>query len=226
MNRKIYIAPSLLAADFSNLEKVVRQCEQANVDMLHLDIMDGHFVPNITFGPFIIAALRKLTKLPFSTHLMISNPDQYIQQFAESGSDYISVHVEGAIHLHRTLMLIKSFGKKAGVVLNPLTPLCFAYEAAEFADYILLMTVNPGFGGQEFINSFYRRCEQLKEYLIKSSYDNVLIEVDGGVSSLNAGAIVRAGADILVAGSALFKGDFKTNVDEMRNAINKIDDAK
>lgn len=219
MKHKVKIAPSLLSANFANLEKSIRLCEENKADIIHLDIMDGHFVPNITFGPMIVGAIGKLTELPLDCHLMITEPDKYIADFVEAGADMISVHVETGYHLHRTLSTIKNYGKQVGIALNPVTPLHFAFEAAEFSDFILLMSVNPGFGGQSFIPSFLRRCESLRNFLDQNNLENVEIQVDGGISSKNIKDVVSAGANIIVAGSALFNGDFKKNIDEFRKNI-------
>ncbi len=218
LNKKM-IAPSLLSANFANLQSDIEDCIQGGADMLHLDIMDGHFVPNITFGPPIVEAIRKITRLPLSCHLMISNPDKFIESFVKAGADYISVHTEGAIHLHRTIQFIKDFDKKAGIVLNPATPLEFAYSAAEYVDFILLMSVNPGFGGQEFIKSTLKKIETLKIFLINNGLFNVLIEIDGGVKFDNAIQITNAGADILVCGTGIFNGNIKENIQKMRKLI-------
>jgi ribulose-phosphate 3-epimerase len=218
-NNHVKIAPSLLSADFANLKGEIEKCKLGGADILHADVMDGHFVPNITIGPFIVKAIRPHTNLPINCHLMISEPDKFIADFVEAGADMISVHAEGAIHLHRILTLIKSYKIKAGLALNPVTPLEFAFEAAEYCDFILLMSVNPGFGGQDFIPSFFRRCENLKNYLIKNNLEHIDIEVDGGVKIDNAKEIVNAGANILVSGSGLFKGDLIENIKEMRKRI-------
>jgi ribulose-phosphate 3-epimerase len=218
-NKKILIAPSLLSADFSKLGEDVINCENYGADILHVDVMDGHFVPNITIGPLVVKALRPKTKMPIDCHLMISEPDNFIEDFAKAGADYISVHAENAIHLHRTLSNIKSLNIKAGLALNPVTPLEYAYEAAEYCDFILLMSVNPGFGGQSFINSFLRRCENLREFLIKNNLENIDIEVDGGIKTDNVIDVVNAGANIIVSGSGLFAGDLKENIRLMRENI-------
>ncbi|MBS1536820.1 MAG: ribulose-phosphate 3-epimerase [Bacteroidetes bacterium] len=216
MHHPLKLAPSLLSADFANLERDVRLCETAGADILHIDVMDGHFVPNITIGPLIVRAIRSKTSLPFDCHLMIENPDRYIPAFAEAGADWISVHVEECKHLHRTLGLIHELGKKAGIVLNPATPLEFAYSAAEHCDFILLMSVNPGFGGQSFIPSFLHRCNTLRTHLDTHGLAHVEIEVDGGVKIDNSAQIYYAGANILVSGSGLFSGDLKENMRLMR----------
>lgn len=213
---KIKIAPSLLSADFSKLGEEIKLCEQGCADIIHVDVMDGHFVPNITIGPMIVKAIRPLTKLPISCHLMITDPDKYIQQFKEAGADLISVHTEGAVHVHRTLYLIKDLGLKAGLALNPATPLDFAFEAAEYVDFILLMSVNPGFGGQKFIPSFLKRAEKLRNFIDGNGLGHVEIEVDGGVKIDNVADVVRAGANMIVCGSGLFKGNFLDNIASLR----------
>jgi ribulose-phosphate 3-epimerase len=218
-NRKIQIAPSLLSCDFANLESEVKKCEQFGADILHVDVMDGHFVPNITIGPLIVEAIRPHSKLPIDCHLMIENPDNYIEAFAKAGADYISVHAEACNHLHRSLSLIKENGCKAGVVLNPLTPIEYALEAAEYVDFVLLMSVNPGFGGQSFIKNFLERCRILRDYLDENDLSHVDIEVDGGVKASNIAEVVNAGANMIVSGSGLFKGDFEQNMNNMRSAI-------
>jgi ribulose-phosphate 3-epimerase len=220
MSHKIKIAPSLLSADFGNLAGDIAKCEQGGADMLHLDIMDGHFVPNLTFGPIILKHIRNYSQMPVSTHLMITNPDEYIPQFAEYGSEYISFHSEAVPHIHRSLAFIRSFGKKAGLALNPLTPIEYAFEAAEYADFILLMSVNPGFGGQEFISNYFSRVEKLRNFLINHNLENVEIEIDGGVKVSNAKEISDAGANILVSGSGIFSGDIIKNLSEMRDVLN------
>jgi len=222
VKQQIKIAPSLLSANFANLQSDIEQCQTAGADMLHLDIMDNHFVPNLTFGPLILQHIRKITNLPISTHLMVTNPDSLIPKFAEYGSNYISFHVEAVPHIHRSLMLIKSFGVKAGVALNPLTPIEFAFSAAEYCDFILIMTVNPGFGGQEFISNYFKRMELLNDFLNKNNLKNVEIEVDGGVKIDNIIPIIQAGANILVSGSGVFEGNIQENIKIMKNKINEI----
>jgi len=214
------IAPSILSANFINLERDIRNCELAKVDLLHLDIMDGNFVPNITFGVPIVKAIKAATELPLDCHLMIADPDKYINSFAEAGATMISIHTEATKHLHRSLQLIKSNRIQAGIALNPVTPLTYAYSAASEADFILLMSVNPGFGGQSFISSFLKRASELRNFLDKESLNHVKIQVDGGVNLENVAEIHKAGADMIVSGSALFNGDFVANVNAFRHAIN------
>lgn len=218
----LQLAPSLLSADFANLERDVRTLEAGGADVLHVDVMDGHFVPNITIGPPVVAALRAITALPLDCHLMIEQPDKYIPAFATAGADWISVHVEASPHLHRSLAFIKSFGKKAGVVLNPATPVEHCYDAAEFADFILLMSVNPGFGGQQFIPSFYRRAAKLRTFLDSNGLAHVEIEVDGGVTAANIAGVAQAGANIIVSGSGVFAGNPVDNMQAMRQAVASI----
>ncbi|MBR4944513.1 MAG: ribulose-phosphate 3-epimerase [Peptococcaceae bacterium] len=198
----LYIAPSLLSADFSRLQEEVRDIEQGGADWLHLDVMDGHFVPNITFGPGLIKALRPHSNLFFDVHLMISNPDQYIQEFANAGADMIVVHAEACTHLHRTIQSIHATGKKAGVALNPATSLSVLDYILPELDMVLLMSVNPGFGGQKFIN-IVPKLERLME-MCKEQGVEPLIQVDGGITSETAPLVTAAGANILVAGSAVF----------------------
>lgn len=216
MIKKIKIAPSLLSADFANLEKDTKLCEKGSADILHVDVMDGRFVPNITVGLPVVKALRKITKMDIACHLMIKDPDNYAERFVEAGANMISVHAEGQIHLHRTLDLIAKSGAKAGVALNPATPLDYAFAAAEYCDFILLMSVDPGFGGQKFLDSFLKRSELLKDFLINNDMEAIEIEVDGGVKIDNVDKIVRAGANILVCGSGLFKGDLVENIKTLR----------
>ncbi len=216
MKHQIKIAPSLLSANFANLSNDIAQCQAANAELLHIDVMDGHFVPNITIGPLVVEAIKPITSIPLDCHLMISDPDKYVPAFAEAGADLISIHVEATHHLHRSIQLIKSFDKKAGIVLNPITPLSFAFEAAEYCDFIMLMSVNPGFGGQGFIDSFLRRCSELRSFLDKEGLSHVEIEVDGGVKKDNVKQIADSGANMLVSGSGVFSGNIVENINLLR----------
>ncbi len=199
----VKIAPSILSADFSKLGEEIKDVEKGGADLIHIDVMDGHFVPNITIGPLIVEAIRPVTKLPLDVHLMIENPDQYIEAFAKAGADYLTVHVEACKHLHRTVSFIKSFGVKAGVVLNPATPVEMIQHIIEDIDMVLFMTVNPGFGGQAFIPSVLAKITHLKE-LAADKNPNLEIEVDGGVNEETAKRCIQAGATVLVAGSAVY----------------------
>ncbi|MEN8691925.1 MAG: ribulose-phosphate 3-epimerase [Desulfobacterales bacterium] len=197
------IAPSILSADFNRLGEEVHAVEAAGADWIHADVMDGHFVPNITFGPLVVAAVRKITRLPIDVHLMIESPDRYIQAFAEAGADWISVQVETCPHLNRAVQQIKEAGAKAGVVLNPSTPLSALDWVLEYTDYVLIMSVNPGFGGQTFIGNSIEKIRRLRR-MIGDRGLSTLIEVDGGIKEKNIAAVAAAGADVFVAGSAIF----------------------
>jgi ribulose-phosphate 3-epimerase len=215
------IAPSILSADGGRLGDEIAAVEKAGADWIHVDVMDGHFVPNITMGPAIIKALRKTTKLPFDVHLMIKNPDSYIASFADAGADYITVHVEAARHLHRTVELIKKAGKKAGVSLNPATPLSSVEEILPDIDLLLIMSVNPGFGGQQFIQSSLAKIKRAAAMTAKLP-QKPLLEVDGGVNLQNIAAIARAGTDVLVAGAAVFgTADYAQTIAALKAAANK-----
>jgi ribulose-phosphate 3-epimerase len=217
-NRNIEIAPSILSADFSCLGKEIEAVERGGADILHVDVMDGHFVPNITIGLPVVKSLAAATKLPLDTHLMISDPGQYAVQFVKAGAQMVSIHVEADAHLHRTLMAIKSAGAKAGVVLNPATPVSAVEEALKFVDYVLVMSVNPGFGGQKFIPESLDKVRRLRQMITEKQLP-VRIEIDGGVDQNNVETVVSAGAEIIVAGSAIFgKSDPETAVREMRKA--------
>ena len=199
----IKIAPSILAADFSKLAEEVKEVERAGADLIHIGVMDGHFVPNITMGPTVVDALRPITQLPLDVHLMIENPDQYIEAFAKAGADYITVHVEACRHLHRTIQLIRSFGVKPGVVLNPHTPIESIQHVLEDVDMVLFMTVNPGFGGQKFIHSVVSKVQQLST-IIQEKGLSIEIEIDGGINEETIIPCAEAGATIFVAGSAIY----------------------
>ncbi len=202
----VKIAPSILSADFARLGDEIRAIEAGGADYVHIDVMDGHFVPNITIGPLIVDAVRKVTDLPLDVHLMIENPDLYIADFAKAGADIITVHQEAVPHLHRTIQLIRSLGKKAGVSINPATPVSSLEVILEDIDLVLVMSVNPGFGGQSFIESGLSKIEALRREIDRRGLA-VEIEVDGGVKLDNIATIARAGADVLVAGSAVFGTD-------------------
>lgn len=215
----IKIAPSILSADFANLQRDIQEVEQGGADYIHIDVMDGHFVPNITIGPLIVEAVRPVTKLPLDVHLMIENPDQYIPAFAKAGADIISVHVEACRHLHRTIQLIKAQGVKAGVVINPATPVESIIPILADVDLVLLMTVNPGFGGQAFISSVLPKIKQVRS-LIEEQGLSVEVEVDGGVNAETAALCVEAGANVLVAGSAIYqKQDRKQAISAIRGDL-------
>jgi ribulose-phosphate 3-epimerase len=199
----VKIAPSILSADFMRLGEEIRAAESAGVDMLHLDVMDGHFVPNITIGPFIVEAIRKATKLPLDVHLMIEAPDRYIKDFIAAGSDFLTVHVEASVHLHKTIHAIKENGVKAGVSLNPATPIGSLDAILPDVDFVLIMSVNPGFGGQKFIPQSLEKIRLLNRMVIERGL-SAHIEVDGGIKYENAKDVADAGAEILVMGSAFF----------------------
>ncbi len=213
------IAPSILSADFSNLAQQIRLTEMGGADWIHCDVMDGHFVPNITIGPIIVKAARKSTKLPVDVHLMIEKPDNYLEAFAEAGANYITVHVEEVVHLNRTISRIKELGCKAGVVVNPATPINSIVDVAEYIDLLLIMTVNPGFGGQKFIHNSIRRIEEA--VALRSKYKaNFLIEIDGGVNNKTIVAAKKAGVDVFVAGSAIFDAENITAATaELKNLV-------
>lgn len=216
-----YLAPSILSADFANLAQQIKYAEIGGADFIHCDIMDGHFVPNITFGPLVVSAVRRCTRLPLDVHLMIDHADQYIEQFAKSGAGYLTVHQENNIHLDRTVSLIKSLGVKAGVSINPATPVSTLSEILQYADMILVMTVNPGFGAQKFIPSTLKKVEELKNLKEKSGY-SYLIEVDGGVNKDTVSDIVKAGCDVFVAGNSVFGSDnISAAAMELKNLINE-----
>lgn len=200
---KKFLAPSILSANFLNLEQQIKAVEAGGADFIHCDIMDGHFVPNITFGPMVVAAANKATDLPLDVHLMIEKPDLLIPQFVQAGADYITVHQEEVVHLDRTIQLIKQLGAKAGVVINPATPVNTLENILSSLDMVLVMSVNPGFGGQKFIASTLQKVEILRNLRIKNNY-SYLIEIDGGMNTQTIPLAIEAGVDVFVAGSAIY----------------------
>ncbi len=218
-NKKI--SASILSADFSRLGEEVKAVERAGVDYLHVDVMDGHFVPNITIGPMVVEALRKVTSLPLDVHLMIEQPDLFLPDFIQAGSHLITVHVEATPHIHRTLMEIKNRGLRAGVSINPGTSLYLLEPTLEFVDLVLVMTVNPGFGGQKFIPSMMEKIENIRRTIDRRKLP-VELSVDGGINLENIGPVAQAGADVLVTGSAVFKtADYGQTLAAMRDEIRK-----
>jgi ribulose-phosphate 3-epimerase len=213
------VAPSILSADFSKLQEEIVAAEKAGADLIHIDVMDGVFVPNITIGQEVVKSIRKTTNLPFDVHLMIDSPERYLEDFSEAGADIITVHYEATLHLHRTVQSIKELGCKVGVSLNPATPVWLLEDIIEEVDLVLIMSVNPGFGGQSFIPSSLKKIRQLKE-MIKDRGSKALIEVDGGIKEDNAKEVVEAGADILVMGSGFFGADdYGLLMDRLRKDI-------
>ncbi|MBW1836429.1 MAG: ribulose-phosphate 3-epimerase [Deltaproteobacteria bacterium] len=213
------IAPSILSADFSRLGEEIKSVDKAGADWIHIDVMDGHFVPNITMGPMIVEAASRVTSLPLDVHLMIANPDQFIPQFVKAGAELISVQVEACVHLNRTIHMIKDHGLRAGVVLNPSTPLFTLEWILEYIDFVLIMGVNPGFGGQSFIPNTLDRIRELCQWITDRGL-STLIQVDGGVNEETIGAISLAGASVFVAGSAIFGSpDYKKTIDRFRKTI-------
>lgn len=217
----VKIAPSLLSADFSRLAEEIRTVEEGGADLIHLDVMDGIYVPNITFGAPVISKIRKTTKLIFDVHMMVDRPERFLKDFAKAGADIITVHAEATTHLHRTIQEIKSLGIKAGVSLNPATPLDTLKYVLEDLDLVLIMSVNPGFGGQSYIKAMYEKISELRKMIDKTNKE-ILLEVDGGVKLDNAVSIAEAGADILVVGSDIFSAvDVRERTKEFKNLFNK-----
>jgi ribulose-phosphate 3-epimerase len=219
---KKQIAPSILSADFSRLGEEIKAVEKAGADLIHVDVMDGHYVPNITIGPGVVSSLRKTTGLPFDVHLMIEDPDRYIDAFVEAGSNIITVHAEAVIHLHRTVHYIKGKGVKVGVSLNPSTPLACVEEILPDIDLLLIMTVNPGFGGQKFISGMLPKIRKARE-LAQTRGLKMTIEVDGGVTAENIGTLAEAGADIFVAGAAIFgSASYSDTINRMKAILGGV----
>jgi ribulose-phosphate 3-epimerase len=215
----IKIAPSLLSADFSNLGKQVIEAERGGADWIHLDVMDGHFVPNITFGPPIVSSVRKCTKLPLDVHLMIEDPDKFLASFRSAGADILTVHQETCPHLYRTIQIIKESGSKSGVALNPSTPVAAIQEIIDEIDLVLIMTVEPGFGNQHFIKNTLRKIHEARE-MIDHSKKEILLEVDGGIDRTTARLVVEAGATVLVAGTSIFKAEsIQQGISALRTAL-------
>jgi ribulose-phosphate 3-epimerase len=215
---QIRISPSILSSDFSRLGAEIEALEKAGADMIHIDVMDGHFVPNITIGPPIVKALRPHTKLPFDVHLMIEPVDPYLEAFAQAGADGITIHPEAGPHIHRSLQVIRSLGKRPGIVLNPGTPVDHIDGVLDLVDLVLIMTVNPGFGGQSFITSQLKKIEAAAERIVKSGRD-IALEVDGGINQQTAKRVIAAGANVLVAGTAVFRGGpkcYASNISALR----------
>lgn len=216
---KKLITPSILSADFGNLAREVKAVEEAGADMIHVDVMDGHFVPNITIGPLVVEAVRRNTRLPIDVHLMIENPQDFVAAFVKAGAQWVSVHVEEGYHLDRTLGQIRGLGAKAGVVLNPATPLAAIGPVLSAVDYVLLMTVNPGFGGQRFIPYCKDKIRQLRK-TIDQTHSGVMLEIDGGVTVANISELSQCGADVFVTGSAVFGSEnYKKTIAAMKKAI-------
>lgn len=213
------LAPSILSADFSILGQQIKEVEEAGADIIHLDIMDGRYVPNITFGPPVVESIRKITDLPFDAHLMIVEPEKYIPDFIKAGVNMISFHMDATIHAHRVVDMIKSNDVKAGVVLNPATPVNTLEEIIHYIDYVLIMSVNPGFGGQRFIPQTAEKVKKLKLLMEETNRTDILIEIDGGVNQDNINYLSMLGVNIFVAGNAVFKGNIKENVINLKRKM-------
>jgi ribulose-phosphate 3-epimerase len=219
MAKQKKLAPSILSADFVNLERDIKMLQDAGADLLHIDVMDGHFVPNLTIGPPILKAIKGIATVPCDVHLMISNPGDYVDAYCDAGADYLTVHVEAATHLHRIIQHIKSKGVKAGVSLNPHTPLSSIEEVLEDLDMILIMSVNPGFGGQSFIPNTLDKLRRLNKMLVERGLEHIEVEVDGGAKYDNMAEIIEAGADVLVSGSGVFKAEDPTEMVKKMRAL-------
>jgi ribulose-phosphate 3-epimerase len=224
---RVKLAPSVLAADFARLGEQIREAEEAGADWVHLDVMDGHFVPNLTLGPAIAAAARRSTSLPLDVHLMVETPGRVVEMFAQTGVDSLTVHVEATPHLHRTVQRIRELGLRAGVAINPATPIASVTEILPFVDLVLVMTVNPGFGGQSFIPTMNAKIARLRALLAEQGLSGVDVEVDGGIDAQTARAVVQAGATVLVAGSAVFnsRGTVAANLAALRASLESASEA-
>lgn len=219
MKKTKKIAPSLLSADFCNLQRDIEMLEKAGADVLHIDVMDGHFVPNITIGIPVLEAIKKYAKIPCDVHLMIEKPERYVEDFVKAGADYLTVHAEACTHLHRTLQHIRSLGCKSGVALNPHTPISAIEEVLDEVDLILIMSVNPGFGGQSFIPNALDKVRRLKSLLKSRNLEHIEIEIDGGVKLNNIQEVAEAGVDIIVSGSGIFNGKPEETIAEMKRLV-------
>lgn len=219
MRTEKLLAPSILSADFSKLGEEIKMAEEAGADIIHLDIMDGRYVPNITFGIPVIEKIRKITDLPFDAHLMIVEPEKYVEDFIKAGVNMISFHMDATIHSHRLVDKIKKLGAKAGIVLNPATPVSTLEEIIHYIDYVLIMSVNSGFGGQKFIPQTLKKVSKLKKLMKETNREDVLIEIDGSINVDNINAISKEGVNIFVAGSAVFKGNIKENIKKLKEGM-------